>query len=137
MLSWRLSNTMDTELVVSVTKSALEKYGRPQIFNSDLGSQYTSNEHIKLLSDNNIKISMNGKGRSIDNISIERFFRTVKYEEVLLKSYSDIRDARCNLDNYINRYNKFRLHSSLGYRTPDEVYFQGMLKEDTLLSETA
>ena len=137
VLSWRLSNTMDTELVVSVTKSALEKYGRPQIFNSDLGSQYTSHEHIKLLSDNNIKISMNGKGRSIDNISIERFFRTVKYEEVLLKSYSDIRDARCSLDNYINRYNKFRLHSSLGYRTPDEVYFQGMLKEDTLLSETA
>jgi putative transposase len=80
---------------------------------------------------------MNGKGRSIDNISIERFFRTVKYEEVLLKSYSDIRDARCSLDNYINRYNKFRLHSSLGYRTPDEVYFQGMLKEDTLLSEIA
>jgi len=121
-----LSNTIDVHLTTSVLKDvlkdALSKYPKPKIFNSDQGSQYTSKEHIEILKDNGILISMDAKGRSIDNIVIERFWRTLKCEDVYLKSYNTIKEAKDGINEYINDYNSKRLHSSIGYKTPDEVY---------------
>jgi putative transposase len=91
----------------------------------DQGSQYTANEHIEILTQNNISISMDAKGRSIDNIIMERFWRTLKYEDVYPKSYNTIKEAKKGIDEYINIYNSERLHSSLDYQTPDEVYYNG------------
>ena len=93
---------------------------------SDQGSQYTANEHIDILVKNNISISMDAKGRSIDNIVIERFWRTLKYENVYPSSYSTIKEARSGIEEYMNIYNSERLHSSLDYLTPNEVYFKGV-----------
>ena len=123
ILSWQLSNTMDTSLVTGVLKEALKRYGQPEIFNSDQGSQYTSYEHIQILKKHNITISMNGKGRSIDNIAIERFFRTLKYEEVYIKEYENVKDLKRGIKEFIDYYNTKRFHSSLGYKKPMEVYF--------------
>ncbi len=125
ILSWKLSNVMDVHLTTSVLKDALTLYPKPKIFNSDQGSQYTANEHIEILKQNNISISMDAKGRSIDNIVIERFWRTLKYEEVYPASYKNIKEARRGIEEYIKIYNSERLHSTLGYKTPDEVYYQG------------
>ena len=122
ILSWKLSNTMDTHLTTSVLNEALFKYDKPDIFNSDQGVQYTAKEHIKILSDNNINISMDAKGRSIDNIAIERFWRTLKYENVYPASYRTMKEAKLGIKEYIDIYNNERLHSSIGYLTPDEVY---------------
>ena len=126
ILSWKLSNTMDVSLTTSVLKEALEKYGKPEIFNTDQGSQYTAHEHIQLLVENNISISMDGKGRAIDNIVIERFWRSLKYEDVYPQSYSSIKEARTGIGKYIHIYNTERLHQSLDYATPDEIYFKGV-----------
>ena len=125
ILAWKLSNTMDIHLTTSVLKEALMLYPKPEIFNSDQGSQYTAYEHIEILKQNDISISMDAKGRSIDNIVIERFWRTLKYEDVYPKSYNTIKEAREGIDEYINIYNSQRLHSSLEYQTPDEVYYKG------------
>ncbi|WP_245806419.1 DDE-type integrase/transposase/recombinase [Francisella halioticida] len=121
-LAWKISNTMDTHLTTSVLKEALFKYGKPDIFNSDQGTQYTAKEHIKILSDNKINKSMDAKGRSIDNIAIERFWRTLKYENVYPASYITMKEAKVGIKEYIDIYNNERLHSSIGYMTPDEVY---------------
>lgn len=126
ILSWKLSNTMDVSLTTGVLKEALSLYPKPEIFNTDQGSQYTAKEHIKILVDNNISISMDGKGRATDNIVIERFWRSIKYEDVYPKSYSTIKEARMGIGKYMNTYNKERLHQSLDYATPDEVYFKGV-----------
>ena len=123
ILSWKLSNSMDVSLTTSVLNEALSLYPRPEIVNTDQGSQYTANEHIKILVDNDISISMDAKGRSIDNIVIERFWRTLKYEDVYPSSYKDIKEARKGIDEYINIYNKERLHSAIDYLTPDEAYY--------------
>jgi len=128
ILSWQLSNTMDTSLITGVLKEALEHYGIPEIFNSDQGSQYTSKEHIQLLKDNAITISMNGKGRSIDNIVIERFFRTLKYEEVYIKEYENVKELKRGIKNFMDYYNNKRFHSSLGYKKPMDVYLQNLTK---------
>jgi len=125
ILSWKLSNTMDVNLTTSVLKTALELYPKPEIFNSDQGSQYTAKEHIEILKQNNISISMDAKGRSIDNIVIERFWRTIKYEEIYPSSYKNIKEARKGIEEYIKIYNNERLHSALDYKTPDEVYYKG------------
>ncbi|ASG67865.1 hypothetical protein CDV26_05210 [Francisella halioticida] len=122
ILAWKISNTMDTHLTTSVLKEALFKYGKPDIFNSDQGTQYTAKEHIKILSDNKINKSMDAKGRSIDNIAIERFWRTLKYENVYPASYITMKEAKVGIKEYIDIYNNERLHSSIGYMTPDEVY---------------
>lgn len=122
ILSWKLSNTMDTHLTTSVLNEALYKYDKPDIFNSDQGVQYTAKEHIKILSDSNINISMDAKGRSIDNIAIERFWRTLKYENVYPASYRTMKEAKLGIKEYIDIYNNERLHSSIGYLTPEEVY---------------
>ncbi|WP_338082629.1 integrase core domain-containing protein [Francisella halioticida] len=115
-------NRTTIHLTTSVLKEALFKYGKPDIFNSDQGTQYTAKEHIKILSDNKINISMDAKGRSIDNIAIERFWRTLKYENVYPASYITMKEVKVGIKEYIDIYNNERLHSSIGYMTPDEVY---------------
>jgi putative transposase len=123
ILSWKLSNTMDISLTTSVLLDALSKYPKPEIFNSDQGSQYTAKEHIDILVKNDISISMDAKGRSIDNIVIERFWRTLKYENVYPSSYTNIKEAKAGIREYIDIYNKERLHSALDYLTPNEAYY--------------
>ena len=125
ILSWKLSNTMDISLTTSVLKEALSLYPKPDIVNTDQGSQYTASQHIEILKEHNISISMDAKGRSIDNIVIERFWRTIKYEDIYPQSYDTIKDARVGIGRYMDIYNKERLHSSIDYKTPDEVYFTG------------
>jgi putative transposase len=126
ILSWKLSNSMDIYLTTSVLNDALSKYPKPEIFNTDQGSQYTAKEHIKILENNNISISMDAKGRSIDNIAIERFWRSIKYEDIYLNSYQTIKEARNGIKDYIEIYNKERLHSSIEYLTPNEAYYKGI-----------
>jgi putative transposase len=121
VLSWRLSNTLDTDFCVEALEEALRKR-RPEIFNTDQGSQFTSEDFTGILKKHDIKISMDGKGSYNDNLFIERLWRTVKYEEVYLKAYQDGREARISLANYFRFYNTERSHQSLGYKTPAEVY---------------
>ena len=128
VLAWKLSSVMDTALATDVLQNAIAKYGTPDILNTDQGSQYTSFEHTNLLKRNNIQISMNGKGRSIDNIAIERFFRTLKYDEIYINEYASISDLRLGIDRYINFYNFERFHSSLNYEKPMNVYLKGVEK---------
>lgn len=125
VLSWRLSNTMDTEFCVATVQESWLSW-QPEIFNSDQGSQYTSLEMTGLLSEHNIKISMDGRGRCFDNIFIERLWRSVKYEEVYLKEYNSLWAAEDGLQAYFKFYNEFRPHQSLGNRTPLEVFEQSI-----------
>jgi len=124
ILSWKLSNTMDISLVTSVLQEALVFYPQPEIFNTDQGSQYTSKVHTGILKKYGIKISMDGVGRATDNICIERFWRTIKYEEIYLNEYKNIKELNRAIEIYMNSYNKKRLHSAIGYKTPNEVYYQ-------------
>ena len=121
VLSWRLSNTLDTGFCVEALEEALKK-GKPDIFNTDQGAQFTSEAFIGLLKQHGVKISMDGKGSYNDNLFIERLWRTVKYEEVYLKAYQDGREARIGLGNYFQFYNTERPHQTHGYRTPAEMY---------------
>lgn len=122
ILSWKISNTMDSILATCVLRDAISVYGKPDIFNSDQGSQYTSYEHTAVLRNHSIKISMNGKGRSIDNIQIERFFRTLKYENIYISEYQSVKELKVGISNYIHFYNFNRFHSALGYQKPMNVY---------------
>ena len=122
VVSWALSNTLDSFFCVEMLEKAL-KSAQPEIFNSDQGSQFTSEDFTDLLEENHIRISMDGRGRAFDNIFVERLWRTVKYEEVYLKEYDDIRDVQDSLRRYFNFYNTERPHQSLGYRTPKEIYY--------------
>jgi putative transposase len=128
ILSYKLSNSMDTTLVTDVLQDALSKYPAPCIFNSDQGSQYTSHPHTEILRKNNIQISMNGKGRSIDNIVIERFFKTLKYNCIFINDFMGIKDLRDSIGNYIIKYNFYRFHSSIGYQKPMNVYLNYLQK---------
>ena len=121
VLSWRLSNTLDAGFCVEALEGALKK-GKPEIFNTDQGAQFTSEVFTRLLESHGIRISMDGKGSYNDNLFIERLWRSVKYEEVYLKAYQDGRDARTGLGNYFCFYNTERPHQTHGYRTPAEVY---------------
>ena len=121
VLSWRLSNTLDADFCVEALEEALKK-GKPDIFNTDQGAQFTGEAFTGLLKQHGIRISMDGKGSYNDNLFIERLWRTVKYEEVYLKAYQDGRDARIGLGNYFRFYNTERPHQTHGYRTPAEVY---------------
>lgn len=122
VLSWKLSNTMDVDFCIDTLEEAL-KIAIPEIFNSDQGSQFTSYDFIKILEKENVSISMDSKGRCLDNIFIERLWRTIKYEEVFIKKYENGLDAKNNLELYMQFYNKKRFHQSLKYKTPQEVYF--------------
>jgi putative transposase len=123
VLSWRLSITMDAVVCVEALEAALAGYGKPEIFNSDQGSQFSSHDFTKVLLDREIKISMDGKGAWRDNVFVERLWRSVKYEEVYLKAYESVREARESIGKYLDFYNRGRPHSSLDGRTPDEAYF--------------
>lgn len=123
VLSWKLSNTFESDFCVEALKEAIQKYGPPEIFNSDQGSQFTSQMFTQVNLSHGVKISMDGKGRYVDNIFIERLWRTLKYEEVYLNAYESLEDCRKSLSRYFERYNTKRLHQSLNYRTPDEYYF--------------
>lgn len=124
VLAWRLSITMDTAFCIEVVEEALAKHGKPEIFNSDQGSQFTSVAFTDLLKKHKIAISMDGKGAWRDNVFVERLWRTIKYEEVYLRAYASVPDARASLGRYIEHfYNARRPHSSLDRQTPDEAYF--------------
>lgn len=122
VLNWSVNNTMSAEWCTEVLQETIDKYGTPEIFNTDQGSQYTSDCHIKTLTDNSIKISMDGKGRAIDNIFIERLWRTVKYENVYLQAYTDGISLHKGLKDYFEFYNNERFHQSLDYETPAQMY---------------
>lgn len=123
VLSWRLSNTMDTGFCCEALEEALMFYGSPDIFNSDQGTQFTSNEFIGRLKGKRISISMNGTGRALDNVFVERLWRTVKYGNVYIKGYETMSEATEGLKEYFEYYNERRPHSSLGDKWPDMVYY--------------
>jgi len=129
VLSWRLSNTLDAGFCVDALQEALKK-GKPEIFNTDQGAQFTSGAFTGILQQHGVRISMDGKGSYNDNLFIERLWRSVKYEEVYLKAYQDGREARTSIGNYFRFYNTLRLHQALGYRTPAEI-FNSIPVEDT------
>ncbi|CAM2979551.1 putative transposase [Flavobacterium frigoris] len=124
VLNWSVSNTMSTDWCADILQETIHKYGAPEIFNIDQGSQYTSEVHTNVLLNNGIKISMDGKGRAIDNIFIERLWRTVKYENVYLQAYSDGIMLYRGLKDYFEFYNKRRLNQSLDYGTPYNNYYK-------------
>lgn len=125
-LAWRLSKTMTADFCVQALEEAITRFGAPEIFNTDQGSQFTSEDWIDVLKKAGVAISMDGKGRWIDNVFIERLWRSVKYEEVYLHAYEDGSQARAGLTKYFAFYNRARTHQSLDYRTPDAVYFAAL-----------
>jgi putative transposase len=126
ILAWRLSITLGADFCVDAVDEALRLYGRPEIFNTDQGSQFTSDAFTEVLIDNGIAISMDGKGAWRDNVFLERFWRTVKYEEVYLKAYDSVAEARSSLGCYMKFYNSQRPHSALDRRTPDQAYYASL-----------
>jgi putative transposase len=125
VLAWRVSNTLEAEFCVDCLEDALRTHSRPEIFNSDQGSQFTSEAFTKVLLDQGITISMDGRGRALDNIFVERLWRSVKYEDVYLKGYASLSELLLGLTEYFAFYNGERPHQSLGNRTPDAVYCSG------------
>lgn len=126
VLAWRLSNTLTTDFCVEALQEAIARYGRPEIFNTDQGSQFTSAEFTGVLKEHGIQISMDGKGCWRDNVFVERLWRTIKYEEVYLKAYDSVSAAKASLGSYLGFYNTRRPHSSLDGQTPDAIYFAGL-----------
>lgn len=124
VLSWRLSNTLTTDFCVEALQEAIHRYGTPEIFNTDQGSQFTSLEFTGRLQQNNIAISMDGKGCWRDNVFVERLWRSVKYEEVYLRAYSGVIEARQGLERYFIFYNERRPHTALDNKTPEEFYLE-------------
>ena len=129
VLSWRVSNTMDTGFCVEALEEALQRYGAPGIFNTDQGSQFTSEAFTQVLTDQDIQISMDGKGRWVDNVFVERLWRSVKYEDIYLHAYETPAELRAGLMRYFKFYNTRRRHSALDRRTPDAVYFEQAERE--------
>ena len=124
VLAWRVSITMEVDFCIEAVEEAMARHGKPDVFNADQGSQFTSAAFTGLLVDNAIRISMDGKGAWRDNIFVERLWRSVKYEEVYLKAYSSVAEARASIGRYLGFYNCKRPLSSLGARTPDQAYFE-------------
>lgn len=124
LVSWGISNSMEADWVVKIIQSAVKKHGKPQIINSDQGSQFTSDEYVKAIKDmKDVRISMDGKGRAIDNVWVERFFRTLKHEHVYLNPNKDGSELYRSVESFVNYYNNRRKHSSLEYQTPASVYY--------------
>jgi putative transposase len=126
VLTWRLSNTLGADFCVEALEEALARYGQPEIFNTDQGSQFTSDDFTGTLKRHGIAISMDGKGRCMDNIFVERLWRSLKYEEVYLNAYATVAEAKAGIGAWLDFYNKERQHQSLGYRTPHQIYEQGL-----------
>jgi putative transposase len=125
VLSWELSITADQYFVIYALEEARRRYGDPEIFNTDQGSQFTCPGFVHPLTASGVRVSMDGKGRALDNVIVERFWRSLKYEEVYLKDYTDLVEARREIGGYIERYNSFRPHQSLGGLTPNMTYIDG------------
>jgi len=123
VLSVRVSNAMSTDFCVEALEEALTRYGAPEIFNTDQGSQFTADDFTQPLQAKGVRVSMDGKGRWVDNVFVERLWRSVKYEDLYLHAYETMRELKVALANYFDFYNAHRPHQSLDYRTPDEVYF--------------
>ena len=128
ILSYRISNSMHQSFCIETLEEALRNFPKPEIFNSDQGSQFTGKKFVNILLDNGIEVSMDGKGRALDNVYIERYWRSYKYENVLLKNYAKLLEAKLETAKYVNFYNSKRFHASLGYKTPDTVYFENLHK---------
>jgi putative transposase len=126
VLAWRLSNTLGAELCVEALEEALARHGRPEIFNTDQGSQFTSDDFTGTLKRHGVMISMDGKGRCMDNIFVERLWRSLKYEEVYLNAYENVAEAKAGIGAWLSFYNDERQHQSLGYRTPRQIYEEGL-----------
>jgi putative transposase len=126
VLAWRLSNTLGADFCVEALEEALARYGRPEIFNTDQGSQFTSEDFTGTLKEHGITISMDGKGRCMDNIFVERLWRSLKYEEVYLHAYATVAEAKAGIGAWLSFYNEERQHQSLGYRTPRQIYQGGL-----------
>jgi len=126
VLAWRVSITMEVAFCLEAVEEALARHGRPEIFNTDQGSQFTGQDFTGLLLDNAIAISMDGKGAWRDNVFVERLWRSVKYEEVYLRAYDSVGEARASIGRYLDFYNRKRPHSSLDARTPDHAYFHNL-----------
>ena len=131
VLSWALSTTLDVQFCLEALRGALAM-AKPEVFNTDQGSQFTSGAFTAVLEDAGVAVSMDGKGRVFDNIFLERLWRTVKYEEIYLKDYQDVDEARCGIGAYLRFYNRCRLHQALGYRTPAEVHFGQVAPADVV-----
>ena len=129
VLAWRLSNTLTTDFCIEALQEALLRYGVPEIFNTDQGSQFTSVEFTGVLKENGIRISMDGKGCWRDNVFVERLWRTIKYEEVYLKAYDSVSQAKASLGQFITFYNSRRPHQTFAGKTPDMIYFAGLPQE--------
>lgn len=129
VLAWRLSNTLTADFCLDAVRDALARWGRPAIFNTDQGSQFTSGEFTGLLQANGIAISMDGKGCWRDNVFVERLWKSIKYEEVYLKAYDSVGEAKANLAAYLRFYNERRPHRALDGQSPDAVYFAGASQE--------
>ena len=130
VLSWRLPSTLDSSCCIEALEEALGQ-GKPEIFNTEQGVQYTSDSFITALETRQIRVSMDGKGRALDNVFVERLWRTVKDEEVYLKAYEGVPELKRSLKEYFNFYNEVRLHQSLGYQTPGKIYREVLdIKED-------
>ena len=126
VLAWRLSNTLGADFCVEALEEALSRYGRPEIFNTDQGSQFTSDDFTGTLKDHGITISMDGMGRCMDNIFVERLWRSLKYEEVYLNAYATVAEAKAGIGAWLSFYNEECQHQSLGYRTPRQIYQEGL-----------
>jgi putative transposase len=126
VLSWRLSNTMDSSFCVEALREALGRFGRPVIFNSDQGSQFTAQAFTDVVQASGAKISMDGKGRCIDNVFVERLWRSLKYEDIYLKAYANLVEARAGIERYFHFYNTRRSHKALGHQTP-AAFYDGLL----------
>jgi len=126
VLAWRLSNTLGADFCVEALEEALARYGRPEIFNTDQGSQFTSDDFTSMLKDHAILISIDGKGRYMDNIFVERLWRSLKYEEVYLNAYATVAEAKAGIGAWLDFYNEERQHQSLGYRMPRQIYREGL-----------
>ena len=129
VLAWRVSITLEAEFCMEAVKEALARHGTPEIFNTDQGSQFTSIDFIKVLAAREIKISMDGKGAWRDNVFVERLWRTIKYEEIYLRAYASVSEARTGIGRYLTFYNSRRPHSSLDGKTPDQAYFNQPMPE--------
>jgi len=129
VLSWRLSNTLDTPFCIEALEEAFTRFGRPEIFNSDQGCQFTAEDFTQSLLDAGVAISRDGKGRCLDNVFVERLWRSLKYEEVYLKGYDSIAEARREIAIYLAFFNEKRPHQSLGYQTPDELFTEEPMRK--------
>lgn len=129
VLSWSLSNTLDAEFCTTALNDAIESFGIPAIFNTDQGSQFTSDAFTGVLKRHGIRISMDGKGRALDNIYVERLWRSLKYEDIYLNDYRSMEDLKAGLKKYFNFYNTERFHQSLEYSTPNEIYYSAFSNE--------